>query len=339
MPGEQAIEGELDFEHFPRRNVAQVDAFYARVGAEYVDSETVADEQADHRILDVAPGDGADTNADGFVRFEISGRLATCVDEVRTDNFTGSVAVAKTCAGLGQIAARLVALLPFEHQADVAVHHFAGIAEGGDASFDHQRGAIGKALDESEIVRDEQDGDLAFLELHELLDATVGEDRVADGERFVHNQNFGIDVNRRGEREANVHPGGIFFHRPIHKRPDFGKAFDRRKHAVHVRTRDAEDFSIQEDVFTTREFRVEAGAQFELRRDSTARDYPTAGWLQNAADDLKKSALAAAIGADDAKHLTSFDVERYIAKSPKFLGRGMTGEGKKFNQPVGRPPV
>ncbi len=168
--------------------------------------------------------------------------------------------MAKTRAGFGQVTTRLVSLLPFEDQTHITIHDLAGISEGGDTSVDHQRGTIGEALHESKIVRDEQDGHLAFLELDEFLDATIRKNRVADGERLVHNQDFGIHVNRSGECEAHVHAGRIFFHRPVHEGADFGEAFDLREYAFHVATRDAEDLAIQKNILAAAEFGIESSA-------------------------------------------------------------------------------
>src|SRR5580700_5951908 len=111
LPGQQAIEGELDFEHFPGRDVSQVDALDARVGAEHVDAETVANQHADHWIFKVALRDGPHANGDRLMRFEISDGLATRINKVRTEDLACAVAMAKTRSGLRQVATRLFALL------------------------------------------------------------------------------------------------------------------------------------------------------------------------------------------------------------------------------------
>src|ERR1700733_15406225 len=102
LPGQQAIEGELDFEHFSGRDVPQVDAFDARVGAEDVNAETIADQHADYRIFKVAPGDGPHADGDRLVRFQISDGLATRIEKVRTDDLARAVAMAKTRSGFRQ---------------------------------------------------------------------------------------------------------------------------------------------------------------------------------------------------------------------------------------------
>jgi hypothetical protein len=260
------------------------------------------------------------------------------VEQVRAHDFAGPIAMPEACAGFGPVAARLVALLPFKDHADVSIHYFTGIPERRDASVDHQRGSIGKALHQAQIVRHEQDGDLALLELDKFLDAAVGKDGVAHGESFVDNQNFGIDMNRGGEREAHVHAGGIFLHWAVHERADFGEAFDLGEDALHIAARDAEDLSVQENIFTAAEFGVESRAQFQKRRDASMRDDAAAGGLQNAADDLQEGAFAAAVRTDDAQNFAAFHGERNVAQSPKFRGRDVR-ERKKFEQPVGWAPV
>ena len=122
----------------------------------------------------------------------------------------GAVAVAK--AGFGchrpiQMASALflAGALAIEHETDVLIDRVLGSALHDDLSVQHEGGAIGQTLDQAEVVRHQEHGDVLLAQLFELLNAPAGEDRVADGERFVDNQDLGIDMDGGGKRQAHVH--------------------------------------------------------------------------------------------------------------------------------------
>ncbi len=61
---------------------------------------------------------------------------------------------------------------------------------------------------------------------------------------------------------------------------------------VQFLARQPQDLAIEIHIFAAAEFRIEAGAQFEQRRDASGAEDPAAGGLQDAADDLQQSAFA-----------------------------------------------
>ena len=77
-----------------------------------------------------------------------------------------------------------------------------------------------------------QHGDVPLPKILEFLHASAGEDRIAHGQRLIHNQHFGIDVNGGGKSQAHIHAGGIFLDRPIDELADFRESFDARKSFV-----------------------------------------------------------------------------------------------------------
>ena len=229
-------------------------------------------------------------------------------------------------------------LLAFQHQADVAVDDVFGRAFGFDAAVEQEDGAVGELFDQPEIVGDEQDGDLALAQFLEFADAAVGEDGVADGQGFVDDEDFGVDVDGGGEGQAHVHAAGVFLDGTLDELADFGEGFDGGHGLFDLGAAEAEDLAVEEDVFAAGEFGVEAGAEFEQGGDASAGDDAAAGGLEDAADDLQQGAFAAAVGADEAEGLALFDGEADVAERPE-IGVARAAAGEQLAQAVGGTAV
>jgi hypothetical protein len=78
-------------------------------------------------------------------------------------------------------------------------------------------------------VTDEQNRRAARLHLADAVDALMLEHGIADRQRLVDEQHVGVDVDRRGEGEADEHPARIHLDRLVHKVADAGKALNVRK--------------------------------------------------------------------------------------------------------------
>jgi len=98
-------------------------------------------------------------------------------------------------------------LLPFEHQARLyRLITSLGLPCASMRPFQQEDGAVGKLLDQTEIVRDEEHRNFALAKAPEICGPqAVREDRISNGERFIHDENF---RDRHGwrweEREADV---------------------------------------------------------------------------------------------------------------------------------------
>ncbi len=177
----------------------------------------------------------------------------------------GAVSVAKATFGGDRFiqqpgAAFLASSFAIEHEADIMIHCVLGSALHHDSAIQHEGSAIRQALDQAKIVRHQQHGDVLSSKLFELLHAPAGENRVADCQRLIDNQDLGVDVNRGGKCQADIHAAGIFFHRPIDELADFGESFDARKGLVQFFARQSQNLAIQINIFAPAEFGIEAGA-------------------------------------------------------------------------------
>ena len=142
-----------------------------------------------------------------------------------------------------------------------------------------------------------------------------------------------------GKCQPDVHAGRVFFDGTVDEVADFREGFDGRQVALHFGAGDAHDFAVNEDVFAPGEFRIEACAEFEERRNASAGNDASGGGLKDAADDLQQRALSAAIGADEADDFAAIDAERNIPQRPEVLVEGGAAEGVEFANPVKRSLV
>ena len=164
-------------------------------------------------------------------------------------------------------------------------------------------------------VRNEQDGDSARAELVNFAQAALAEVDIAHGESFVHQKNFGIDVDRDREGQANHHAARIRLDRLVDEVADLSEFSDVREFAVHLLGGESKNRRVQIDVIAAREFGIEAGAEFEQRRDAAVNVHRAGGGLQNSRADLQQRALAAAILPDDAEGFAAVALRSVTSRS------------------------
>lgn len=305
--------------------------FDAGVGAIDVEAHAVADEHAEDGVLAIVAEGGGDADGGGLAGVESGGFFSEVVEELDGGDFAELVAVAVAAEGRGGVAE-----LEFVDEADVAVDDVVGGADGDDFAVEHEGGAGGEALDHAEVVGDEEDGDAAFLKFFKFVDAAVGEDGVADGEGFVDDENFGLNVDGGGEGEADVHAAGILFYGAVHEVADFGEGGDGGEGGFDFGAGETDDLAVEDDVFAAGEFGVEAGAEFEERGDAAGGDDSSAGGLHDAGDDLEEGAFAGAVRADEGEDFAGFHGDGDIAEGPEILRAGFVEKRNGGEKPVRR---
>ena len=85
-------------------------------------------------------------------------------------------------------------------------------------------------------MRNKQNRFAQLLQFLYAPQATMLEDRVANRQRFINQQDLRLDGGGDSERQPHVHAAGVCFDRLIKKRPDFGEAFDPGKKSVDLAT-------------------------------------------------------------------------------------------------------
>ena len=134
------------------------------------------------------------------------------------------------------------------NQSYVAIHHFRRLSFAQYLTLRHQDRAVTQSLHQAKIVGDEENRDLAFLQLFQLLQAPIREDRVPHCQRFIHNQNVGFHVNGRRKCQPHIHTGRIFLDRTVDKISDIGELPDRRIYPLGVLARKTHDFAVQKHI-------------------------------------------------------------------------------------------
>ena len=86
--------------------------------------------------------------------------------------------------------------------------------------------AVADRFDFAHGMRHEKDGHATTSHFMNLTHAALAEIYVANRERFVDQENLGIDVDCYGERQPDCHAAGVGLNRLIHEVADFGKFLD-----------------------------------------------------------------------------------------------------------------
>ena len=169
------------------------------------------------------------------------------------------------------------------------------------------------------VVAHEADRLPGRLELVDLPDAPVAKDRVPDGERFVHEEHVGIDVDGGREGQPHEHPARVGLHRLIDEVPDLREGLDRREPLEHLLAPEAHDRAVHEHVLAAGELGVEAGAQLEQRGDAALHAHLPARRPDDPGDDLEERALARAVHADDAEGRAARDLDAHVPERPQLV--------------------
>lgn len=185
-----------------------------------------------------------------------------------------------------------------------------------------------------DIVTDEQHGATAFGDFAHFPQTPFLELGITDGEDFVQDQDFRVQVRCDGESEPDVHAGGVAFHRGVNKPFQAGKGDDFVKLPGDFSFRHAKDSPIEEDVLAPGEVGMEASADFKQAADAPFKPDLALGGSGNPAENLEESGFAGAIAPNDTEDLALSDFEGNVTQGPKEIGsstrrRWRRGEGRE----------
>ena len=144
---------------------------------------------------------------------------------------------------------------------------------------------------------------------------------VSDGQDFVHDQNFRLQMRGHRKGEANIHPTTVTFYRSIKEYLYTGKGNDLIELALNFQSAHPENRSVQEDVFAACQIRMEPGADFQQTGDPAGDGYAATARFRDATKNLEQGALPGAITSDDPDDITVVDFEGNVPKRPKFFAR------------------
>ena len=142
---------------------------------------------------------------------------------------------------------------------------------------------------------------------------------VAHGEHFVHHENFGFQVCRDGEPEADGHAAAVALHGSVQVAFAAAEVHYLVELAGNLGAAHAHDGTVHVDVFAPGHLRVESGAHFEEARDAAPCADGAGGGSGHAAQQLEEGALAGAVPADDAHDVTLFHLEVDVLQGPHVI--------------------
>ena len=178
-------------------------------------------------------------------------------------------------------------------------------------------GAKGK--DGAHIVAHKDDSAATAGDVVHLVEALFLELVVPYGEDFIHEEDISLQVCRYGKSQAHIHATGVALDRgfeeflnprEVHDFIEFGLDFM----AVH-----AEDGAIEEDVFASGKFRVEASANLKETADLAVHSDTATGGGSDAAEKFEEGGLPCPIPADQADNFPFLHFKGDVLEAPKLL--------------------
>ncbi len=156
-------------------------------------------------------------------------------------------------------------------RADRAVGGFAkvepdnlpGIAGGLDPPLVNEETLLTKAQNGSHVMADEKNGSPFLCHVAHLSQAFLLEVCVADGQHFIDQQDFWLQMCRYAECQPHIHATGIVFDRCVDELLNLGKRYDLVKLAANLGPPHAQDGAVEVNVLPASQFAVEASANFQ----------------------------------------------------------------------------
>jgi hypothetical protein len=201
----------------------------------------------------------------------------------------------------------------------VELRHGRRVSVAHDPALVDPHGAPAVLADLRERVRDEEN---RFPGSSEVLDSVVAlplETLVSDRERFVHEQDVGLDVGRDRECEARGHARRVGPDRRVDEFLDLRPLDDACRAASHLRPGEPEERPLQDDVLAPGQLGVEAEAELQQWRDVSDHDDPAGGGRHDARDEAEKGALPGAVSADHADRFSRLNVQADLVEGLELV--------------------
>src|SRR5579864_3505415 len=109
---------------------------------------------------------------------------------------------------------------------------------------------------------------------------------VPDGQDFVDEQNFRIQMCGDGESETHIHSARITLHRSIKESFYFSEGDDFIELSFYFGAGHSENSAVQENIFASGELRMKTGSDFEQSSDPAVNIDTSKGRLGNAIENF-----------------------------------------------------
>ena len=176
-----------------------------------------------------------------------------------------------------------------------------------------------KVLDSSHIVADKENRPPRFRHLPHFAQALLLEGRVADGQHFIHQENFRFQMSRHGKGQPHIHSARISFDRRVNKLLQLRKSQNLIKLRGNFMLFHPQNDAIHKDVFAAGQLRMKTRAHLQQRTHAPINDGPTGGRFRDAGQHLEQRGLARAIPTDNPHHLPLLHIKGHIAQRPELF--------------------
>ena len=140
-----------------------------------------------------------------------------------------------------------------------------------------------------------------------------------DGQHLVHHQDVGVDVDRHGEAEPDVHPRRVVLHLVVDELLELGEGHDLVEALVDVLGRQAQQRRVEVDVLPSRQLGLEAGPELQQCGQAAPHHDLALGGLEDPRHALEQGRLARAVAAQDPDGLALGDLEADVPQRPEVL--------------------
>src|SRR5579862_8109861 len=122
---------------------------------------------------------------------------------------------------------------------------------------------LAKAKNGGDVVRDEQDGTAALAELTHFAETFLLKGHVADRERFIHHEYFGVEMRRDRETQPDVHAARIVLDGCVEETLELRESDDLIEFAANFGSRHTEHHAVHVDILAAGKLGVKAGSDFQ----------------------------------------------------------------------------
>src|SRR5215210_1672890 len=168
------------------------------------------------------------------------------------------------------------------------------------------------------VVAAEQNRAPLLVQVAHASEGAIPEVNVTDGEHFIHDQYFRVQVRSDGKGKTHEHAARIPLHRRVDELLELRELDNRVELSLYLRAVHAEDGTVQEDVLTSGELRMKAGSNLEQARYATSKIGVALSGRRDARKNLQQRALPCSVPPDYSDNITWVNIEAHIPERPEF---------------------
>ena len=136
-------------------------------------------------------------------------------------------------------------------------------------------------------MADKDDGLTHLLKFFEFMIAFRLKENIPYRQRFVHDQDLRIDIDRHRKGKTHKHTAGIGLHRLVDIFADIRKFQNRIQLLIDFFLRKSDHGSVQIDIFNPIILIIKACSQFQQRRNTSIDGHAASAGVQNACNDFQ----------------------------------------------------